>query len=323
MIRRVAGMTGERKREWEQFARWCVAAELPELPADAATVLAYLTDDPDARIGTRRARVGAINEAHRREGAPVPGDAESVRQALNPGRAERMTGYRARIDHILPRLPAEGWPTGLTGRRDAVILLLAAAGLSWRQIAALPQRDVHIDDDAVIIGTLLHRDGRDVVPVPLGELPATGDPATCPVAVFRRWAELLGVAPPATGHIHLEQILTGATDPDPVLRPEYRGLPFITGFDRSGFPLGLPGELDQLTADTIATITAAHLTAPPPPQPSAELDPSYYERGIAARARTKEISDDLDALFARLDEIADHALEASRTPLRGQGHGYA
>ena len=314
MIRRVAGMTGERKREWEQFARWCVAADLPELPADASTVLAYLADDPDAAVGTRRARASAINEAHRREGLPVPGEAEAVRQALNPGRAERMTGYRARIDQVLPRLDIDGWPAGLSGRRDAVIMLLAAAGLSWRRIATLPQRDVHIADHAVVIGTRLRRGGREIVPVPLGELAATDDPATCPVVTFMRWAQLLAVAPPATGHIRLERILTGAEEPAPVLRPEYADLPLITGFDRRGFPLGLPGELDPLAADTITAIAIAHLAAPHPLVPGGDLDPNYYERGLAARARAREIGEDLDALFARIDAMVDRLPAAD--PLR-------
>lgn len=320
MIRRIAGMTGERQREWEQFARWYVAtlpepptdaaAALPALPVDAETVLSYLADDPDAKIGTRRARVGAINEAHRRVGVPVPGAAESVRQALNPGRAERMTAYRARIDEILPRLPADGWPAGLNGRRDAVVLLLAGEGLSWRQIAALPQRDVHVHDHAVVIGTLIWRDGREGVPVPLAELPATGDPVTCPVAVFRRWAALLAVAPPGNGHVHLERVLLGEEEPHQELRSEYAELPLITGFELpQGWALGPPGCLDPLTPGTVAAITAAHLaTSLHPVRVIGDLDPTYYERGLAARRRAQQIGDDLDALFEQIDAMVDGAL---------------
>lgn len=319
MIPLVPGMTGERAREWRQFARWATAKEYPVLPTDAAVVIAYLAADPHARTATQRARVGAINEAHRRtrdprtgRPYPEPGTAEAVRQVLNPrvgdkpGRAERMADLRARVDAILPRLPADGWTAGLSGRRDAAILLLAAAGLSWRQIAALPQRDVHIDDQAVVIGTLVQRDGCDVVPVPLVELPATGDSVTCPVAVCRRWAELLAVAPPGHGHVHLERVLLGQEEPQPALLRRYAHLPFVTGFELpQGWALGAPGELDPLSPDTIAAITIRHLTAPLHITPGGDLDPTYYERGIAARARARKVGEDLDALFEQIDAMVD------------------
>lgn len=100
-----------------------------------------------------------------------------------PCRHHPSPAARRRLDRQTVRPPRRGDPAPC--RR----------GRSWRQIATLPQRDVHIDDHAVIIGSLIRRDGREVVPVPLAVLPATGDPATCPVAVCRRWAALLAVAP--------------------------------------------------------------------------------------------------------------------------------
>ncbi|MGW4719465.1 hypothetical protein [Nocardia sp. NPDC004260] len=289
----VAGLGREHAREWRQFARWAAAADHTALPANAATVLAYLAEHPGTPA-TQRGRVTAINTAHQRAGHPAPGEAEAVRRALNPGRGARLDAARDRAAALLPQLPVTGWTDGLHGRRDAVILLLATSGLSWRQIAALTQREVTVTDTAVTIG-----------PQPLVELPATGLPASCPVRVFRRWIAVLAHAPKATGHLEMERILTSTTeaDPSPVLPPVYGALPFLTDFDDRGLATGYVDELDPLTAETIAAITTEHLLRQHGSTPAGDLDPDYYARGVAARWRTQPILDELDDLLDRFDAL--------------------
>ncbi|WP_433574169.1 hypothetical protein [Nocardia brasiliensis] len=293
LLPRVDGLSREYAREWRQFARWAVAADLPVLPTDAATVLAYLCAHP-ATPATDRTRVSALNAAHEHTGHSLPGHAESIRRVLNPGRGTRLDAARARAETILARLPVTGWTEGLHGRRDAVILLLATSGLSWTQIAGLTQRDLTLTDTAVTIGTQ-----------PLIELPATGDENSCPVLVFRRWCALLVHAPDATGHLDMEHILTSADgEPDAALRAADAGLPLLTEFDARGMAAGYIGEIDPLSREQIAEITTEHLLSVVTVA-SAELDPHSYERGIAARRRAREI-------FAELDDLLDK-IEAFKT----------
>ncbi|TCJ90012.1 hypothetical protein [Nocardia alba] len=325
-LTRVSGLRPEHDREWTQFACWAVANEHRVLPASAQVLLAYLAAYPGT-LTTQRGRATAVAAAHRvarREsgdpqpvpstrtvfGLPSPAEAESVRRVLRPQRAERLAGHRARVEAVLPHLPITGWPDALTARRDAIILHLAAAGLSWDAIAGLRQRDVILGDTVVIVGSQ-----------PLVELTASGLPITCPVAVTRRWATVLAHAPRATGHIELERLLTApddVTEPIHQLLAHWTDQPLLTRFDGRGLADGVVDELDPLTSAEVAEIVATRMAFDIPVTTS-DLDPDYYERGLAARARAREISDDLDELFARLDAIADPLLDLSRESMRRQG----
>ncbi|MGW4241221.1 hypothetical protein [Nocardia sp. NPDC004722] len=207
-------------------------------------------------------RVGALNAAHRLADKPLPGAAEAVRRALNPGRAQRLHAMAVHADHLITALPVTGWPDALTGRRDAVILQLSTGGLSWQQIAALTQAEVTVTTQGVRIGSQ-----------PLLELPTTGGPA-CPVRVFSRWARVVAHAPAATGHIALERVLT-ATETQPadetevfVPQPfpaEYAGLPLLCEFDARGLAHGHIDGLDPLHPEVVAEIALTHLLDPPRP----------------------------------------------------------
>ncbi|MGW4126315.1 hypothetical protein [Nocardia sp. NPDC004711] len=299
----IPGLRGEQAREWRQFARWAAAADLTALPARADTVLTYLAEHPGTPA-TQRGRVTALNAAHKATKMPQPGAAEAVRRALNPGRAQRLHELRVHADSLIAGLPVTGWPDALTGRRDAVILLLATEGLSWHQISSLTQSEIALTPQTVTIGSQ-----------PLLELPATGGPA-CPVRTFSRWAGVLAHAPAATGHIHLEKLLTdvaaadGTDDsvaemfvPQPFLA-EYAGQPLLCGFDDRGLAHGFIGELDPLPPSAIAEIATGHLLAPPAPGRGPDLDEGWFDRGIAARWRDKVVLDELDDLLDRVDAIA-------------------
>ena len=236
---------------------------------------------------------------------PIPGAAEAVRRALNPGRAQRLSSLRAHADSIIARLPVTGWPDALTGRRDAVILLLATEGLSWHQISALSQAEITLSAQAVTVGAQ-----------PLLVLPATGT-AACPVRVFSRWATIATHAPSATGHIALERLLTDTgeaaartddTEAEVYVPQKFPGQyarqPLLCGFDEGGLAHGYIDEFEPLAPDAVAELATAHLLAPPPASAGSDLDTDWYERGIAARWRMKAVNEELDDLLDRVDAIA-------------------
>ncbi|UGT58807.1 hypothetical protein [Nocardia asteroides] len=312
VLARVEGLSREYDREWTQFAVWATANHRPALPAPAAVLVDYLRAHPGT-LATQRGRAAAITAAHRRarrrhddptpittgvpgpRGLPSPAEAEPVRRLLRPARADRLARERAVIEPVIAGLPVTGWPQALLGRRDALVLHLAVAGLSWDTIAALRQRDITLSADRVVIGSQ-----------PLIELPATGLTGTCPVAVTRRWATVLAHAPRPTGHITLEPLLTGGvTEDEPVtgLLPHWADQPLLCGFDDRGLAEGLVDELDPLTRAEVIAIYLQRKSAAVPP--SVELSADWYERGVAARHRAHAAGDDLDDLLDRIEGMLD------------------
>ena len=55
------------------------------------------------------------------------------------------------LDEQIRQLPVSGWPHGLFGRRDALILTLVAAGLTYTEIAALRRGDVRRQGHELVI----------------------------------------------------------------------------------------------------------------------------------------------------------------------------
>ncbi|WUA12713.1 hypothetical protein OG225_40825 (plasmid) [Nocardia sp. NBC_01377] len=164
---------------------------------------------------------------------------------------------------------------------------------------------------------------------PLLTLRATGDEHRCPVQVMRRWTAVLIHLPHGSAPVLLEHHLTrDAPTHQAALHPDHRDFPVLTGFDWRGTPLALPGRLAALTPGHLASLAAAHHRGhaptrrrPKPPvaakpqtadlEPDIQLDPGYYERGIAARHRAHALDADLDELFARLDRETDELLARS------------
>ncbi len=310
-LSRVEGLTAEYQREWVQFAVWAIATHRQVLPAPASVLVDYLAAHPGT-LATQRGRASAITAAHRRaqrrfddpvpiaastlgaRGLPSPAEAEVVRRLLRPARAGRLARERAEIEPVIAGLPVTGWPHALHGRRDALVLHLAVAGLSWDTIAALRQRDITLSADRVVIGSQ-----------PLIELPATRLTGTCPVAVTRRWANVLAHAPRPTGHIVLEQLLTDAPEDEPAtgMLPEWADQPLLCGFDGRGLAEGLVDELDPLTrTDVIAIYLHRKQLAA---APSVELAPDWFERGVVARHRAHAAGEDLDDLLDQLEGMLD------------------
>lgn len=313
-----AGLSAEQGRLWSEFVIWCAATghdplpspDLAGRPSSAAALHSYLRAHRRDRPGTRRARVTAINTVYRTFGHPLPGLAEPVRRLLNPDRAARYADITVRVNALLPEIPTHGWPVGLHGRRDAAVLVLAAAGLSFPILSELRQADVTITDDAVTVGEQ-----------PLVVLPATGDLHRCPVRVLRRWAAIVRLVPHHLAAAALESGLTTRTPPlgEADFMPHFGDAALFTGFDARGRPTGHLGTVDHVDADHLTEVVAARLAGrtrsaepleldPDPvstPEPEVRLDPAAFERGIGAKRRARAVGDDLDSLLDRLDQMID------------------
>ncbi|EME51261.1 hypothetical protein G352_26062 [Rhodococcus ruber BKS 20-38] len=276
--------------------------------------LALFLHEHPAAVATQRRRVSAINAVHTDHGYPAPGRTETVRRRLDAARATRLGRLAQLLMERAVELPHVGWPSGLFGRRDALLLVLASTGMSFADIARLRRRSVVIRDDVLVITTA---DGqRFRVPSDL----ETGDNSA--VVIYERWCQVQAFLDLHPGTHLLRHHLIDPTDiiADP-LDAEQARQPLLCPIDRWGH---LP-HAQPMTPQSISTLVRAHLSGRAPTrkallvppkdntdvwvEPEIDLDSGYYERGIAARRRDHESLDELTDLFDDIEARTEALLE--------------
>ncbi|KAF0957176.1 hypothetical protein MLGJGCBP_07891 [Rhodococcus sp. T7] len=299
------------RHDWTLFADCCEACDHRALPTHPSVLVEFLADHPTAE-GTQRRRVTAINAVHTGAGLPEPGRAETIRQLLSTARADRLARVGERVADVVPRIPVTGWPGGVFGRRDALILTLAAAGVSFEQIARLRRTDIITEDDALMV-----RVAETWLRIPTEEVNS--------VDVHSNWIEVLGFLDryPSTrllaARLDANADLTAFTD-----HARCDDRPLLT-IDRWGHTPFAP---TPLTGHAVAAIVRAHLTGQPPvhrgppsrrPPSSAEaqktlyvaeieLEQEYYDRGVAPRRDAHTHLGDVTDLLDSVEDEADRLL---------------
>lgn len=177
--------------DWEQFEDWCAATGHVALPTTWQTVQSYLEAAPVAAL-TRTRRLGAIRARHEHARAELV-DAPTRQAPPKPWRppgelvdptADEENGAGAAGDaprwldlgEALHHLPVHGFPHGVTVRRDALVLVLAARGWSRRQITGLTVDQIRTEPVPAIDNT---------------DLPMTNHGLTCPSCALTRWLRVL------------------------------------------------------------------------------------------------------------------------------------
>ncbi|MBF4476735.1 hypothetical protein [Rhodococcus rhodochrous] len=300
------------RHDWVLFADWCAAADHRPIPAAPETLALFLHEHP-AAVATQRRRLSAINAVHTRHGYPAPGQTETVRRHLDTARDQRLDRHARLLLRRATELPTEGWPSGLFGRRDALLLVLAATGMSFTDITRLRRRDLRLDSDILVATTWAGERFR---------LPPDPETGSDPGAIYRRWANIQAFLDQNPGtHLlrhHLADPVEIVADP---FDTEQARQPLLCPIDRWGhLPHG-----QSMTPQSVSMLVRAHLSGrapvrkalPVPPQddvdawvePEIDLDSDYYERGIAARRRDHESLDDLTDLFDDIEAHADALLQ--------------
>ncbi|KDE10014.1 hypothetical protein NQ854_25060 [Rhodococcus ruber] len=309
------------RHDWALFTDWCAAADRSPIPASPDTLALFLHEHP-AVAATQRRRLSAINAVHTRHGYPAPGRIETVRRHLDTARAQRLDRLGCLLMQRARELPTEGWPSGLFGRRDALLLVLAATGMTFTDTTRLRRRDIRLDGNTLVVTT---RAGERFL---LAPDPEAGDNPV--VGIYRRWAEIQAFLDQYPGTHLLRHHLTDPIEvfADP-LDAEQAREPLLCPIDRWGhLPHGQP-----MTPQSVSTLVRAHLLgrAPvrkvlsTPPQenldtrdePKVHLDSTYYERGLAARRRDHEALEDLADIFDEIEVRADALLEDLVSVLEG------
>lgn len=175
--------------EWNRFTDWCAAVDATSMPAHPVTVAEFLDDHP-APPATQRRRLAAVTAAHTAAGHPSPARASVIRALLHPATTDPAdTGTTAARDglvtDVIRHLPSVGWPHGLFGRRDALLLVLTHhAHLGPTAAVRLHRADVTTTTTDRELAVTTGPFDRVV-------LPPTDDSRTCPACVHRRWAQVL------------------------------------------------------------------------------------------------------------------------------------
>lgn len=314
---RPARMPAGYRHDWALFTDWCTATDTTALPAAVETLAAFLAEHP-ATPATQRRRMSAINHAHTSEQLPAPGRSAPIRELLDARRAARLTHMQEKVDDVVAALPVSGWPHGLFGRRDAALLTLAAAGMTFTAIAGLRRRDLTPLNDGDSAATTTR------LPV---TLPDDG------AAAVHRWSVVLDFVDSHPSTRALADRLARAALPEAAANLRYPGAPVFTRIDRWGY---MPLAPRPLTPASIGGIVHAHLTgtagdhALPPREPAEDrplpatatgappaairLD-AYFDHGIAARRRDHTRLAGLDELIDDIGTRADEILERTLTIL--------
>lgn len=258
-LERVGMLLPARHRaRWSLFTDWCIGVGATPIPADRETLIGFVRANP-AALSTQRERLAAVRAAHMHAQVPVP--AKAGAKAVRGGGGHEWPSSEAA--QVVAALPSAGWPSGLFGRRDALLLVLSkAAGMSYGQIERLQRSQVR-----VVNSTLQVQVGQVWI-----QVPANADPRMCPAAVFLRWARLLAYVDrwPSTAAVAAAlakaQPMTAQSQESYAALPQVvRDGPLVVPIDRWG-GLGM-GRWRQsararwgLSATAIGEIVAAHLS---------------------------------------------------------------
>ena len=188
------------KADWASFEDWCGARALTTLPADPATVAAFLTEAArSVGTGALGRRAAAIAAVHRQCGLVSPAGDPAVTDILRRTRRS-ATPRRPPPDKpaALVRM-ATRCPRDLAGLRDRALLLLAAGGIGRAALVDLDVEHIRVTAagaelsvrSAGVDGTTEHaREGpqhtveKTTIVVPRGTRLAV-----CPVQALRDWLD--------------------------------------------------------------------------------------------------------------------------------------
>jgi len=253
--------------------------------------------------------VASINQVHTAAGLDPPGRNEVVRRALSGIRRIRATPPNRRAPLLLGDIrtlmisiaeSAGGWPSGVSARRDAALLLMGFAGAHRRsELVALTLADVtlHPTDGlhVRVRRSKTDQEARGTVKA----LPYGRDPVTCPPCAYVRWRQVLQAWDTAADGAARRAVL-------PVLRGQ-AAMTAVTG----------GGEQGQEDEPVLHCCRSVRL--PEPADPTRALFPTVHKTGaIGQQAMTGHGINEMiqrraaaaGFTAAQVDKLGGHSLRA-------------
>jgi integrase len=184
-------------KDWAHFVAWCRAEKRAPLPADAETVLLYLTTrlQEGRKVTSARRYLTALNAEHRSHGYLAPASAEAgqllagAQRVLcqQPTRKKPLTVEQAR------RICAAYGDTPADIRDRAIITLGLASALRQSSIVDLDLADVELVERGFILRVRREKNDQKGQGRYIGVV--LGHPPTCPVQNLRAWLAVRGEDP--------------------------------------------------------------------------------------------------------------------------------
>jgi integrase len=207
------------KADWTHYAAWCAKTGFAPVPAEPATVGAYLASLRDSHAPTTiRRRLAAIGKMHRfNDLAWNPGhrDIQEPLQGLLRERGRAVQKAAALTLAMLRQLVATCDPAP-RGRRDRALLVIGFAGALRRsELVALRVEDVVATAGGLRVRIRRSKTDRAGEGAELG-LPRGKHAETCPVRAFEAWQ---AVAKRKAGPL-FRRISTCGTIGDTALHPD-------------------------------------------------------------------------------------------------------
>ena len=186
--------TRKRYRDaWAIFTGWCVDQGLKPLPAEPATVGAFMAARADSgrRVLTIELELTAISEAHKAAGlssprthAAVVATRKGIRRRLGMAPAQKAALSTAQLRCMVVALPDR-----LIGTRDRALLLLGFAGAFRRsELAGLDVNDLAFCAEGLRVPLRRSKTDQEGVGRTVG-ISSSSDAAMCPVRAVRAWLD--------------------------------------------------------------------------------------------------------------------------------------
>jgi integrase len=178
---------------WAIFTTWCEGQGVRPLPAEPATVAAFMAARADAgrRVLTIELELTAISEAHKAAGLPssrshpaVVATRKGIRRRLGMTPHQKAALSTTQLRSMVTALPAR-----LIGTRDRALLLLGFAGAFRRsELVGLDVEDLAFCSDGLKVTLRSSKTDQEGIGRTIG-IPFSIDPAMCPVRAVRCWLD--------------------------------------------------------------------------------------------------------------------------------------
>jgi site-specific recombinase XerD len=180
--------------DWRDFVGWCQALDLDYLPAEPATVGAYLSDRAGVlKVATLDRRRAAIAFYHRRGGHGFDNEHLAISSVMSGIRRTHGSHQEAKTALLTEDLRAfvRATPDTLRGARDRAIMLVGFAGAFRRsELVALDREDCEITHGGIAITIRRSKTDQEGMGRQVG-FPRSK--RTCPVAALEQWLRLAGI----------------------------------------------------------------------------------------------------------------------------------
>lgn len=184
---------------WRCFVVWCEAQGLVAMPAEPATVAAFISDEAEQgkKPSTLGQRLAAIRHAHRLAGVDDPTGHVLVRETLKGIR--RVQGVKpsrkapVTVDRLSAMLAHVDRST-VAGKRDAALLLFGFASAMRRsELGALRFEDLELVPSGLLVTVQRSKSDQEGKGVEIG-VPTGRRDELCPVRAIGEWISAAGIA---------------------------------------------------------------------------------------------------------------------------------